>query len=98
MIVSRLRYLAPLMLAGMLGCTTIPTQEMSDARQAVQAAREANAAQLAPEVMGDAETLLDKAKQALDAGAYEQARSEALAARREAIKARSEALKAAPPP
>ena len=98
MILSRLRYFSPLMLGMVLGCTTIPMQEMSDARQAVQAAREANAAQLAPVPMESAETLLNKAKQALDAGAYDQARSEALAARREAIKARSEALKSAPAP
>ncbi|MDP1707680.1 MAG: DUF4398 domain-containing protein [Gammaproteobacteria bacterium] len=98
MIVSRLRYLAPLMFSMMLGCTSIPTQEMSDARQAVQAARDANAGQLAPEIMEGAETLLNRAKQALDAGAYNQARDEAVAARREAIKARSEALKAAPLP
>lgn len=98
MIVSRLRHLAPLMFCMVMGCTTIPTQEMSDARQAIQAAREANASQLAPEIMEGAEKRLDKAKQALDAGAYDQARDEALAARREAIKARSEAMKSVPAP
>ncbi|MDO9372386.1 MAG: DUF4398 domain-containing protein [Gammaproteobacteria bacterium] len=97
MIQLRFRYLT-LVLGAVLGCTSIPTQEMSDARQAVQAAREANAGELAPEPMENAEALLNKAKQALDAGAYEQAREEALAARREAIKARGEALKSAPAP
>ena len=85
-------------LGAVLGCTTIPMQEMSDARQAVQAARDVNASELAPEPMEIAEALLDQAKQALDAGAYVQAREDALAARREAIKARGEALKSAPVP
>ena len=96
MIQLRFRYLTLLVLSMALGCTSIPTQEMSDARQAVQAASEANAGELAPVPMENAEALLNKAKVALDAGAYEQAREEALAGRLEAIKARGEALKSAP--
>lgn len=75
------------------GCTTIPTQEMSDARQAVQAAREVGATTHAPENLTNAENFLNDAKKALDAGYYDVARKHALAAKAEAIEARKNTLK-----
>ena len=88
------KYIRPLILTlGMAwGCTGLPTQEMSDARQAVQAAREVGAANYAPDSLGKAETLLDKAKTALDQGDYATARGNALEAKDEAMNARNKTL------
>ncbi len=73
-------------------CASIPTQEMSDARQAVQAARDSGANVYATEELNQAVELLNKAKRALEEDAYEQARSDALAAKQAAVKARSKSL------
>lgn len=78
-------------------CASIPAQEMSDARQAVQAARDLGAATHAPERLNRAEDLLDQAKQALDAGQYDAGRAHALAAKGEAAQARTQALQTQPP-
>ncbi len=75
-----------------LGCTTIPTQEMSDARQAVQAAREVGATLHAPDNLNNAEEYLTEATKALNAGYFNEARERALAAKSEAIKARDSTL------
>lgn len=75
-----------------IGCTTIPTQEMSDARQAVQAARDAGAMVHAPDSFTHAEQRLAEAKQALDAGYYSEARRHAIAAKAEAIEAHTDTL------
>lgn len=77
-----------------LGCTTIPTQEMSDARQAVQAAHEVGATTYAPDSLANAENFLNNAKKALDAGYYNDARKHAIAAKSEAIEARNNTLAA----
>lgn len=69
-----------------------PVQEMSNARQTIQAAQEAQAQVYAPETLREAETLLQKATQALEAGDYLSARENAVAAQQQAIKARQQAL------
>ncbi len=71
-----------------------PVQEMSDARQAIQAAREAKADVHAPVRFGAAEQQLEKAKSALEDGAYDQARTHAVAAKQEAVRARDIAVHA----
>lgn len=72
------------------GCAIVPpVQEMSDARQAIRAAEEANAREHAPGNLHQAETLLDQATRSLDRGAYDEARHEAVAAREQAIQARA---------
>lgn len=73
-------------------CAGIPTQEMSDARQAVQAARDSGAEVYATQELNQALELLNKAKDALAEDAYERARSAAVAAREAAVKARSRSL------
>jgi nucleoid-associated protein YgaU len=85
---------AGLMLAaGMLaGCATAPTQEMSDARQAVQAAREAGAPLHTPVAMDSAEQDLSQAEHKLTKRDYKSARDEAMAAKQQAVKARNMAL------
>ena len=76
------------------GCATSgpPTQEMSDARQALDAAHQVDAASHAPETLQDAQSLLSKAEEKLSEGAFEQAQHDALAAKIEATKARTMAL------
>lgn len=70
-----------------------PVQEMSDARQAIQAARDAKADVHAPVRFGTAEQQLEKAKSALESGAYDQARDYAVSAKQEAIRARDIAVR-----
>ena len=71
------------------GCASAPpVQEMSDARQAVQAAREADARRYAPISLGEAERLLEQATELLEMKNYRRARQSALAAKEMALKAR----------
>ena len=65
-------------------CASIPVQEMSDARQAIQAAEEAGAATLAPEPLREARRLLTSAERKLQREAYASARAEAREARLQA--------------
>lgn len=74
------------------GCAIAPTQEMSDARQAVQAAREANAEQHAQSALTQAERLLITAEENLGRKTYNHARDNAVAAKAQAIAARHLAL------
>ncbi|MGD9388696.1 MAG: DUF4398 domain-containing protein [Gammaproteobacteria bacterium] len=76
--------LAILLLAA---CATAPVQEMSDARQAIQAAEEAGAVQSAPQALSDARRLLDSAERKLQQKAYSSARHDAREARRRAAEA-----------
>jgi len=69
------------------GCASAPTQEMSDARQAVSAAHDVGAAEHASENVQHAEELLNKAERELELGDFGDAREDAEAARVEAIKA-----------
>jgi flagellar basal body L-ring protein FlgH len=86
-----------ILLAGLsAACASIPSQEMSDARQAVQAAHEANADKLAPEPLNEAQKLLDEARTALGQGDYSAARAKAIRAKEAAIRAREQALGAQP--
>lgn len=64
-------WLSSLVLAA---CAVLPAQEMSDARQAIQAARQIQAAQYAPELMGEAERQLLAAEEAVKSGSYPRAR------------------------
>lgn len=76
------------------GCVSMPVQAMSNARQAVQAARLAGAARYAPARYVEAERWLDDARFALRADDYGRARSSALRAARIAHQAAVEARKA----
>ena len=76
------------MVVSLAACATAPTQEMSDARQAVNAARSADAQVNAPDALRTAQEHLDEAARALQSGRYDGAKDEALAARRSAISAR----------
>ena len=70
------------------GCGTAPpVQEMSDARQAIAAAKEAGAEQSAAEDLRAAEAYLDSAQRRLSERAYGQARRDALQAKGKALDA-----------
>ncbi|MGM0594789.1 MAG: DUF4398 domain-containing protein [Pseudomonadota bacterium] len=68
---------------------------MSDARQAIRAARDANADQFAPQKLRSAEDSMDLATRTLEQGEFEAARMAATVAKALAIKARDEAAAAA---
>ena len=74
-------------------CAGAPVQEMSNARQAIRAARDAGAEKTAPQVLNEAEVLLNRAEDSLERRAYREARRNAIAARDKA----AEALGAAQP-
>jgi hypothetical protein len=91
--------LLPLLLAflagPLAGCAGMPIQEMSDARQAIRAAERAGAAQHAPELLEEARTLVERARQDLHTGDYRDARDRAERAREKAMEARRIAEEAA---
>ncbi|APZ43920.1 DUF4398 domain-containing protein [Acidihalobacter ferrooxydans] len=76
------------------GCATAPVQEMSDARQAMQAAAQAGARQSAPQEYAQAQALMQRAEDQLQVGGYQSARELADQARVAAQHARDDALKA----
>ncbi len=74
-----------------VGCTTAPVQEMSDARQAITAAHEADAARRTPILLDSAEQSLQEAQQQLKNYYYTEARKRAIVAKTQAVQARREA-------
>lgn len=73
-------------------CAGAPVQEMSNARQAVDAARKAGAEMHATKELKSAEALLQSAEQALQNGDYKQARRDAKAAQSKAVTAQDKSL------
>lgn len=91
------RLIVPLLALLIAACAiSPPVQEMSDARQAIRAAMEAQADKHAPDNLRDAERLMDEAARSLERGAYDDARRAALAARVQAAQARDAALTVKP--
>ena len=79
------------------GCATVPpVQEMSDARQALQAARAVGAHSKAPQSYSKALTYIERAESALQIGDYYEARRQALNAKDHALEARSKAMEVGP--
>lgn len=77
----------------LVACASAPVQEMSDARQAIQAAHAAGAERVAQETLLSARSLLEKAERELESGHYREARRNALGARAKAVLAREQAEK-----
>jgi hypothetical protein len=71
----------------LVACAGAPVQEMSNARQAIRAAREAGADKMAPQKLNEAEVLLNRAEDSLGRRAYREARRNAIAARDKAAEA-----------
>lgn len=81
------------------GCATAPpVQEMSDARQAIAAAEEAAADELAPGPLNDARRYLETAEEQLRQSAYGAARINAVRARNRAVQALEASQRTAPAP
>ncbi len=91
-------YLLVLMLAGLAvtSCASAPVQEMSDARQALQAAEEVGAPTKATSVYTQARELLEQAERELQEGDYKMARKHALEAKEHAIHARERSVTEGP--
>ena len=78
-----------LLLLSLNGCaTTAPVQEMSNARQSIRAATDANAEKYATNLLAEAKQRLRSAIRELDNGEYERARLLAVEAKQLALKAR----------
>lgn len=76
------------MLSGMLSaCAGAPVQEMSNARQAIKAARDAGADRVAPQKLSEAQALLERAETSLQSRSYREAKRSAVAARGRATEA-----------
>ena len=82
------RVLLTLALLMVAGCVTAPpVQEMSDARQAIMAAEEADAARLAADTLSEARRLLAEAERQIQEEAYGPARMNAVRAKNRAVQA-----------
>ena len=91
MLLKRIFYSVNIVLTALLlnACaTTAPVQEMSNARQSIQAAKDADAEKLASNVLSEAVQRLRSAMRELDAGEYDKARILALESKHLALKAR----------
>jgi len=88
----RLAQVFALATCGLLSaCASAPVQEMSNARQAIRAARDAGAEQVAASQMSEARALLERAEASLQTREYRDAKRNAVAAKGKA----AEALEAA---
>ncbi len=81
------RLFASLLALAMAACTTAPVQEMSDARQAIRAAREAGAAKDSPQQLAAAEALLSRAESSLSSRQFRTAKRYAIDAKAKAVDA-----------
>ena len=79
------------------GCQGAPVQEMSDARQAIEAARVAGAEQRAPADLDAAQAAIARAEQRLQAQEYARARIAAIDAKRHAAAALRNSERSAAP-
>jgi sialic acid synthase SpsE len=75
--------------AVLAGCAGVPAQEMSNARQAIKAARDAGASQVAPQKLNEAQSLLERAEADLQQRDFRGARRNAVQARGRATEALS---------
>ena len=75
-------------IVGLAGCAAVPIQEMSDARQAVQAAKSAGVEASDNQLLKLAEDHLKSAELKLKRRWYQSAKEDALLARDAAVKAR----------
>lgn len=68
-------------------CAGAPVQEMSNARQAIRAARDAGAERVAADQLTQARVFLERAEASLQSRQYRDARRNAVAARGKAVEA-----------
>jgi hypothetical protein len=84
---QRLSLVTLIVIIIMVGCAYVPTQEMSDARQAIKAAREVKAIAYVPANLTVAEQSLTTAEHYLENGQFNQARLNAKLATEQAVNA-----------
>lgn len=82
---SRTSLVAALWACSLVACVPVPVQEMSDARQAIQAAEAAGARERAPAELGRAQAAMAEALQSLQRSRYRDAQDAAVEAREQAI-------------
>jgi hypothetical protein len=83
-----IRVLATTALLALAGCVTSPpVQEMSDARQAIAAAEQADAERVAGDTLADARRFLEEAEKQIQEEAYGPARMNAVRAKNRALTA-----------
>jgi hypothetical protein len=82
------------LLSCLIGCKGPPVQEMSDARQAIQAARAAGAPTRAPEDFSAAQSAIERAESHLQLHEYARARMAAVEAKHDASAALAHAQSA----
>jgi len=75
------------LLLGLVACASAPVQEMSDARQAISAAKAAGAPARAPDDFHAAQAAIERAESHLHLHEYSRARHEAVEAKRDATAA-----------
>jgi hypothetical protein len=83
-----------LLIAGLAACASAPVQEMSDARQAIVAAKQAGASKFAPAELAKAQHHLKRAKAALGRDQYSEAKAQARKASQAAEGARTLSMSA----
>jgi hypothetical protein len=82
------RALLTLSAFGVAGCVSAPpVQEMSDARQAIRAAEQADAGRIAGDTLADARKFLEDAERQIQEEAYGPARMNAVRAKNRAVQA-----------
>ena len=84
--------------AWLVGCAAAPVQEMSDARQAIAAARAAGAAERAPTELNAAQAAITRAEEDLQLQRFNRARFSAQEAKRRASAALASAQSASAVP
>lgn len=75
-----------------VSCSSPASKELTDANDALQAARDAGAQQYAPEEYGEAEELIRRAQELMDQGKHNEARELLEEARFKAIEAKGKAI------
>lgn len=81
-----------LFLIAVTACSVMPAQQMSDARQAMQAADQVNAREKAPQKYQEARRLLDQAQAEIRMKNYQEAQRLADAAKKAALEAHNLAV------
>lgn len=91
------RALLVLVCCTLAACASAPVQEMSNARQAIRAARDAGAERVAPRELSEAQAHMERAELSLKNREYREARRQAVSARSKAVEALNAAQAAARP-
>lgn len=86
------KFVTIIILIMIISCTTIPTQEMSDARQALKAANDVNAQNYAPTAWQQANKNLQEAEEYLINNQFQQAREHAILVKQQAVNAHNMAV------